>query len=454
MSKIVKYLFLALFIIPCVHGAQITIVGCGYVGLTMAALFKQHGHDVLCVDRDTEKINRLNTKELPFFEPGLSELLFHSSAGTVRFESSVSKMYESPIIYICVGTPSCKDGASDCSDLYNVFDDIIRHCSSDNADKIICVKSTVPPGTMRALHTRLRAEKNDHLQLVYNPEFMREGSALRDICGSNPIVLAGESADALQKIECLYNRAKHSLVKIIKTNFETAELLKYSWTSFSAIRIAYVNELALLCRELNADISTIVQGLALSEELLPTKTLVPGPGFGGSCLPKDTISFSKVLEQKGLSSCIIHRAIESNKNHIKRLIDELLSLLPVTKTQRIVTLLGLSFKANTSDIRNAPSLEIIKTLIDNGIVVNAYDLHAMGDMKKVFDQIHCFDSPYDAIRDTDCIIVLTDWHEIKNLDLHKVSQLCNKKLLIDTRNIFDPETLKKYGFTYRNMGKL
>ena len=254
---------------------------------------------------------------------------------------------------------------------------------------------------------------------------MREGSAIHDIYTNNPLVLAGESLDAIQKIENMYGNFLNHKIKVIKTNFETAEIIKYAWNSFSAMRIAYVNELALLCRALNADISTVVQGLASSERLLPTDVLKPGPGYGGSCLPKDTLSFSKVMKDKGFSSSIIHQVIKSNKNHIERIIQDLFALLGTSKSQKIVTILGLSFKADTNDIRNAPSIDIIRALIEKGIIVKAYDPKAMDNMKELFPHVHYFDSPYEAIKDTDCIVVLTEWEEIKEIDFDKVAVLCN-----------------------------
>ncbi len=445
---------LFLFFSLSLQGNQVTVVGCGHVGLTLAAVLSHGGHTIICVDIDKETIAELNNQKLHIYEPQLQDLLFDASRrGKVVFVDDVRRAMDSEIFYICVATPIASDGTCDCSALYSVFHDVVRECSDTNALKIICVKSTVPPGTMRALHDYLVKEKKHNIHLVYNPEFMREGSAIDDTYTSNPIVLAGESLDALQRIEDMYNNFLNHTVKVIKTNFETAEIIKYAWNSFSAMRVAYVNELALLCRECNADISTVVQGLALSEELLPTGTIKPGPGYGGSCLPKDASSFSKVLEENGFSFSVIHRVIRSNKNHIDRVIQDVLALLEVSEGQKIVTLLGLSFKAHTNDIRNAPSVDIIKALIEKGIIVKAYDPQAISDMKKLFPHIQYFDSPYEAIKDTDCIVALTEWEEIKKIDFDKVALLCNKRVIVDTRNMYNVEVLRKHNFTYLNMGR-
>ena len=363
--KSVRQSMLFLFFSLSLQGNLVTIVGCGHVGLTLAAVLSHGGHAIICVDIDKEKITGLNNQKLHIYEPQLQDLLFDASRrGKVVFVDDVRRAIDSEIFYICVATPIASDGTCDCSALYSVFHDVVRQCSDASALKIICVKSTVPPGTMRTLHDYLVKEKKHNIHLIYNPEFMREGSAIDDTYTSNPIVLAGESLDALQRIEDMYNNFLNHTVKVIKTNFETAEIIKYAWNSFSAMRVAYVNELALLCRECNADISTVVQGLALSEELLPTGTIKPGPGYGGSCLPKDASSFSKVMEENGFSFSVIHRVIRSNKNHIDRVIQDVLALLEVSEGQKIVTLLGLSFKAHTNDIRNAPSVDIIKTLME------------------------------------------------------------------------------------------
>jgi UDPglucose 6-dehydrogenase len=337
--------------------------------------------------------------------------------------------------------------------LFQAFDDILNNTSKESL-KIICVKSTVSPGTMAKLIKRLHETGRQDIDLAYNPEFMREGSALNDVLHRNPVVLASYSDYALKKLDGIYTRLLGSdKVNFIKTNFETAEVIKYAWNSFSAIRIAYVNELALLSRKFGADISSIIRGLALSEELLPTKKLIPGPGYGGSCLPKDTTGFSRIIEQEGFSKSMVHQAIDSNKKHVDYLIDDIRSQLKDSGEGNTVTLLGLSFKANTNDIRNAPSINIIRSLLDQGVCVKAFDPKAMSEMKVMFPGVEYYDSPYNAIKNTDCIVVLTEWEEIINLNLTKASSLCRHKKIIDTRNLFNTQILHDLGFDYINMGK-
>ena len=452
-KKVMKqqfYLLLLLFS-SFLHATHVTIVGCGYVGLTMAGVLLKCGHSVVCVDINRKKIAQLKNKTLPIYEPQLKELLF-ADESKILFVNTLGQAADSEVFFICVATPTEMNGACDYSFLYAAFHEVLDECSKTGESKIVCVKSTVPPGTLRKLHDIIQ-EKNLPISLVYNPEFMREGSALEDVYNTNPIVLAGEFLDAVQRIEELYRPIMHSSLQIIKTNFETAELIKYGWNAFSALRIAYVNELALLCRAFDADISAVVQGLALSEGLLPTNALKPGPGYGGSCLPKDVLSFSKVVADQGIAHSIIHHIINSNNHHIGTVVQDIYRLLGKSRQKKIITLLGLSYKPCTDDIRNAPAIEIIKALSKrHDIRIHAYDPQAISNTRELFPDITYFDSPYQAMQDADCIVVLTEWDEIKKIDLDKVALLCNKKVIIDTRNIFDTATLKRTGFTYINMG--
>ncbi len=428
-------------------GQKITIIGAGQVGLVTATFFAHKGHTVFCVDTDEERIEKLKSNNVYLYEPGLQKLLFNCG---ITFTTDLSDAKNTEFFFICVGTPTDSAGACDCSILRNAFYDLVALCDS-NSKKIICIKSTVPPGTMQSLKKYLLDHNKHTIGLIYNPEFMRTGSAIKDLKKNNPLVLGSECAQTVQEIEKLYNATFGPNIKTMKTNFETAEIIKYAWNSFSAIRIAYANELALLCRAFKGDIKQIMECLALSEQLLPTRNIKSGPGYGGSCLPKDAKAFSHVLDTIGLSSSMVHQAIRSNENHIERLTQNLLDLLGSFRRKKIVTILGLSFKANTNDVRGSPAIPLIQTLTDRGVAIKAYDPKAIPNMKKIFPTIQYFNSPYEAIEDSDCIVVLTGWKEIKELDLEKVTRLCNKKLLIDTRDLFDRDLLEKYEFTYLKM---
>jgi UDPglucose 6-dehydrogenase len=436
----------------CAH--QITIIGCGYVGLTMAGVFCRGGHKVVCVDVDKEKIKQLEQRQLQhIYEPKLQELLFDPS-NDISFVSDLSQAIDSEIFYICVGTPTDAAGNCDCSYVHEAFRQIVEHCACRGSDKIVCVKSTVSPKTIRSLHNYLIQNNIHTIHLLFNPEFMREGSAIQDIYYHNPVVIGGESSYAIGVIESLYKNILPGNPNVIKTNYESAELIKYAWNAFSAMRIAFVNELAVLCRLVQADVMSVIQGFGLCDNVLPTCKLKPGPGFGGSCFPKDTRGFAKTLELHGIFSSLVHQAIKSNEDHIQGLVNDMFALLGAVDTKTTVAVLGLSFKANTNDIRCAASIDIIKALQSRGVSIRAYDPKAMPNMKQLFPDVTYCDSPYDAVRDADGVIVLTEWQELKELDLYKVAQLCRKKKLFDTRNLYSTQLLDDCGFTYLNMGAL
>lgn len=424
-------------------GDRVAIMGCGYVGLTLASLLVNNKHKVVCIDIDNDKILGLKKGELSIYEPQLADALFHSRfTHNLAFSSDIKQASDAEIFYICVATPTDGQGNSDCSFLQSAFNDILKNCRSD-IPVIICVKSTVPPGTIRKLHDSLIQAHKDNINIIYNPEFMREGTALQDMYTNNPVVLGGESLEAIQKIESLYADLLRPTIKIIRTNFETAEIIKYAWNSFSALRITFINELALFCKLLDADISTVISGFSLSEDLLPTASIKPGPGYGGSCLPKDVLAFSQIMKKNGFDVSLIHHIEQSNTNIKTKIVNAILSALDQSNPHPIVTLLGLAFKANTNDVRNSPAIDIIEALLERNITVKAYDPQANNTMKNLFPSVEYFLSPYDAMEDADCVVVLTDWEEIKNIDFDRVLSR-NKKIILDTRNIDSAASLKKH----------
>ena len=428
---------------------KISVIGCGYVGLTMAAVFSDSNNSIICIDVDDNKIAALKNKHLPIYEHNLAErLFFNPESKNITFSKNLNKTKNSCIYYICVPTPTDAYGNCDTTYLYDAFTNIINMHQENPT--IICVKSTVTPGTLRSLQKILDEQQLHHISLIHNPEFMREGCALEDIYHKNPIVLGGQSPEAINYVQKFYRQILGDKAKFIITNFETAEIIKYAWNSFSAIRIAYINELADLCMKKNGSISKLIEAIALSEYLLPTATLKPGPGYGGSCFPKDTSNFKNLLEREGFLSSLVQQAIRSNELHKQRVIETILQHVP---EQGTVTLLGLSFKANTNDIRCAPSIDIIKALLEHNVKIKAYDPKAIPDMQKIFPSIQYCQCPYDAVTNTHCIVALTEWQQIKQLDLEKVAQLCKTKCLIDTRNLYDAQQLKIYGFTFCTMGE-
>lgn len=451
MKKTVLFLGILLWYhaLPATH---IAIIGCGYVGLTCCAVLAHQGNSITCIDTDSHKIELLTTATLPFYEPGLQERLFDvQTQSFVSYSTRMADAVAADIYYICVPTPINPDGSCNCSYLYQAYDTILKTIPSHTV-KIVCIKSTVPPGTM----DNLAARTPNHLlvDLVYNPEFMREGSALNDMQTRNPIVIGGESCDAIAQIKTVLQNALPTIKDVIITNWKTAELIKYSWNSFSALRITYVNELANICRTIGADITLVTRALGCSEKLLPTADLKPGPGYGGSCLPKDTRAFAQVLNNHGFLETLVHQTIRSNEQHKKQLLQAIETILSSRQDIKTVTLLGLAFKPNTDDIRNAIALDIIPLLTQYALSINAYDPKAMLHMYTQFPHVSYCATAYDAAKHSDLIIVLTEWDEFKALDLAHIAQICKTKHLIDTRNIFAPIDLKTFGFDYITMGSV
>lgn len=431
-------------------GEKIAVIGSNYVGLATTSVLLHCGHEITCVDIDTQKIDQLKQGKMTIFESKIEEHIFNNSSfDKCSFTNDILEALHSPIIFICIGTPTMESGECDSKGIFELLNVIVQ---SSKEQKIICVKSSLSPGTMRKLKSVLDNAAVTH-HLVYHPEFMRQGSALVDMMEKNPIVLGGESAEVFDRIESLYDGLVKNGIKVIKTNYETAELIKYAWNSFSAIRISYINELAVLCNEFSGDIATLIGAIALSEKLLPTEELNPGPGYGGSCLPKDTKAFATLIEEKGMASSMVHQAIISNERHIQNLIKSIYASLNHSVANKRIAILGLSFKANTDDIRYAPAVEIISALKNDGAFIQAYDPQAIKNMQKIFPDIAYFDSPYDAVKLADCIIVLTDWELIKSIDLKTVALLCHNKIIFDPRNLYDPCLARKLGFRLFNLGR-
>ncbi len=431
---------------------SISIIGCGYVGLTLAGVLLNSGHRIQCFDINTSRIAQLNNKIVPLYEPGLEELLFHSPySHNLSFTNIQKELIPTDIYYVCVPTPTDSHGSCNLEYVFSAIDYILAN-TQENTDPLICIKSTIPPLTMQKVKAYI-TEKKKSAYIVYNPEFMREGTAIQDMYYKNPIVLGSESTELMNNLESFYRGFLSDTIPCIKTSCETAEMIKYSWNSYAAIRIAYINELADLCNLFKANINDLVKGVAFNEQLLPTHTIKPGPGYGGSCLPKDTAAFATLMDKNNIHSSLVHQAIISNQLHKKRLIDTITKKIQtIRKGKKTVSLLGLSFKALTNDIRYSPALDIIKALLECTITIKAYDPKAMHEMEKLYPQVNYCSSAYEAAVDSDLIILLTEWEEFSSLDLGKIKLNAPSASIIDCRNIFDPRVLKDNGFDSFSMG--
>lgn len=460
-----RILFFLLFFVSLPRRANFTprtiaVIGTGYVGLITGAGLADCGHHVICADIDTEKIAQLGQGIIPIFEPGVQELVTRNiGRGSLEFTSDVgSAIEQAEIVIIAVGTPMADDGHADLRALKAVVSTIGEHL---NGYKIIVTKSTVPIGTHRLVSSMLeQAKPNAEFSVISNPEFLREGSAIRDFFECNPIVLGGYDESALEVMKNVYQPLLDQGAQLIMTQPASSETIKYAWNAFSATRIMYVNELAHLCNAVGADVFEVVKGMSMSEDLLPTRVLRPGPGLGGSCLPKDTNALVAMAQQYGVDLSIIKSVIAANECQKNLVVDLLYPFFNGNIAGRTVAILGLSFKANTDDIRYSAAITAIERLQNDNVFIKAYDPQAMANMQKLYPDIMYCDSMDQAVKDADAVLLLTEWGEFKNVDLAHIKELMTKPtmyrkpIIIDTRNIWDPHELEALGFNHANLGRI
>lgn len=451
--NLIKKLSLIILIINIkLYSYNIAIVGTGYVGLVTSAILSNLGHTVTCIDIDKEKINNINQNKLPIFEPELNEIISKNINKNLFFTTNIDQTIKnSKIIFITVGTPTLKNGLSDTTALYSVIKDIIKN--TDNY-KVVCIKSTVPIQTNTKVQEKIsKAGKANLIDLVSNPEFLREGSAIKDFLEKNPIIIGSNSYKAMNILEKTYEPLIKSGINLIKTDPNTAELIKYSWNSYAAIKLAYINELDSLCKKHNANIFGIIKSLKYRDQLLPTEKITPGPGFGGSCFPKDTKAFTKTVKLLFNNQLnMVNASIKANKERKNNLIKRIAKTLnKIDKKTKTVSILGLSFKANTDDIRESFALNVIKYLMsEKNIKIKAFDPKAIENMKNIFPLVKYFDSVEKCIQDSDCIIILTEWDIIRNFDLNKISNFPQVKYIIDLRYLWNKFNFKKFNINYMN----
>ncbi len=427
---------------------NIAVVGSGYVGLVTGACLADLGNKVTCIDIDEKKIEMLSKGEIPIYEPGLEALVRkNSSAGNLSFTTSLEAAVDnSEIIFICVGTPPRESGEADLFYVENVARQI---AAAAKEKKIVVDKSTVPVQTGEKVLETL-CNNNPHnivFDVVSNPEFLREGSALDDFMKPDRIVIGSSSKEALKKMRKLYEPLN---ARIIETNIESAEIIKHASNSFLATKISFINMVANLCDAVNADISEVAEGMGLDKRI-GASFLNAGIGFGGSCFPKDVDAFVKIGERHGCNFSLLKDVQALNKEQRTIFVKKIEEALWVVRGKTIA-ILGLAFKPNTDDIREAPAVDIIEALAKEGAKIKAYDPEASENMKKLFPDIeYCKDS-YEAIRKADALVLVTEWDEFKKLDLDKVKKLLKQPLVIDGRNMFSREEMVSKGFNYIGMG--
>ncbi|SHJ89428.1 UDP-glucose dehydrogenase family protein [Tepidibacter formicigenes] len=428
---------------------NICVIGGGYVGLITSVVFSKMGNKVICVEKNIEKIKKLNKGIPTIFEEGLNELLNKSlNSKSILFTDNLKEgVNKSDVIFIAVGTPSTKDGNVDMSQITNVINEI---SSFINEYKVIVNKSTVPVGSQKYVKKLLieNGVNPKNFDVVSNPEFLREGKAIYDFLHGDRIVIGHDSEKAKDIIKKLYEPFK---IVTIFTTPETAELIKYASNAFLSTKISFINEIANLCNKVGADIDTISYALGLDKRISP-QFLKPGIGFGGSCFPKDTIGLVKIGERYGSDFKIVKSAIKVNEYQrilpVKVLLDEYKDI-----KGKIISILGLTFKSETDDIRESPSLYIIEELLKKGAVIKAYDPMASNEIKKLFPDIQYFDNLYDTLLDSSSMIICTDWKEFSNIDLEVVKKKMKNPFIIDGRNVLDIKKVEKNNINYYSIGK-
>jgi len=431
---------------------KITIIGTGYVGLVSGAGLAEFGHEVSCLDIDENKINNLNSGKIPIYEPGLDNLVRKNvQDNRLSFSSEIEKnIIESNIIFIAVGTPQDENGKADLRAVKSVVDLVANHISDY---KIICTKSTVPVGTGKWIESIIKSKNSDvEFDYVSNPEFLREGAAVNDFLSPDRVIIGARTEKAFKEMKEVYRPLYINETPIMDTSVETAEMIKYASNSFLALKISYINEIANLCEEVGADVHQVAKAMG-QDGRISSKFLHPGPGFGGSCFPKDIEALYALGKEKNIELNTIDATIKTNKNQKKRILNKLLRLLNNQVTGKKIAVLGLSFKPNTDDIRESPSLYIVSELSKLGAVVDAYDPVAIENFKSIHQNINYSNTWKDCVKDADACIVLTEWNEFRGMDLNELKSLLKTPVVIDAKNIFSVEKLKLLDFDYDNVGR-
>jgi UDPglucose 6-dehydrogenase len=432
---------------------KISVFGCGYVGLVTAAGLASLGHKVIGIDTDYDKIHRLVHGQIPIYEPGLEPIVRENlKNGRLTFTNdSKIAAEESVAIFITVGTPPKEDGSADLSQVEEVARTIALHM---NGFKAIIDKSTVPVGTARFVHQIIQAsQSNFEFCVVSNPEFLREGCAVEDFLRPDRIVVGFESEKAKAIMSEMYQHFIHEKTPIIWTNLETAELIKYASNGFLATKITYINELTYLCEAVNADVLQVAEGMGSDRRIGPD-FLKPGPGYGGSCFPKDTRALLSTAADHGLRLSIIDATVTANNEHKLRMAEKIHRVLGDIQGKNIAVL-GLAFKANTDDMRESPAIPIINELIQSGAKIIAHDPAALKEAKTLFGSaIQYVNNPEDAIKGADAIVILTEWDQYRSMDFEHINKLMNNKVLIDLRNMINPNKALQAGFHYEGIGRI
>jgi UDPglucose 6-dehydrogenase len=431
---------------------HIAVIGSGYVGLVTGACFAEFGVDVTCVDVDAEKIARLSSGETTIYEPGLEQLLQKNlQAGRLRFTTDVaSASNQALVIFLAVGTPPAPDGSADLTYVENAARTIAQHMDSY---KVVATKSTVPVGTGKRLAALIRENqpKTVEFSVVSNPEFLREGAAITDFMRPDRVVIGGSDEQGIAIMRDLYRPLYLIETPFVITSLEGAELIKYAANAFLATKISFINEIANLCEKVGCDVHEVARAIGMDRRI-GSKFLHPGPGFGGSCFPKDTLALSFIAQQFSSPTRIVDAVIEVNRQQRLAMVPKIERLADGLAGKKIAVL-GLAFKPETDDMRDAPSVEIIRGLVERGAQVSAYDPVAQKEAEKVLPEIAYADDEYAAAEGADVLVFMTEWNQFRALDMDRIRSLMRVPRIADLRNIYEPADMREMGFQYAGVGR-
>lgn len=433
---------------------RVAMIGTGYVGLVSGACFADFGHVVTCVDKDAAKIDRLNAGQMPIYEPGLEDLVAANVRdGRLSFAlDGADAIRTADAVFIAVGTPSRRgDGHADLSYVYAAAEEI---ADLINGFTVIVTKSTVPVGTGDEIERIIRARRPDaDFAVVSNPEFLREGAAIGDFKRPDRVVVGIEDERARPLMTELYRPLNLNETPILFTGRRTSELTKYAANAFLALKITFINEVADLCESLGADVQQVARGIGLDNRI-GSKFLHAGPGYGGSCFPKDTLALVRTATDAGSPLRLIETTVEINDARKKAMADRVAAALGGTDLKgKTVALLGLTFKPNTDDMRDAPSLDVAPALMAMGATVQAFDPEGMHEAAKLMDGVVFRDGPYDAVEGADVVVIMTEWDQFRALDLDRIKLLLKQPVMVDLRNVYRPGDMKARGFRYSSIGR-
>ncbi len=432
---------------------NIAMIGTGYVGLVSGACFSEFGVNVICVDKDETKIARLKKGEIPIFEPGLDALVANNvKAGRLSFTTDLkAAVKDASAVFIAVGTPSRRgDGHADLSYVYAAAEEIGL---AMNDYTVVVTKSTVPVGTGREVANRIKKVRPDaKFDVVSNPEFLREGSAISDFMRPDRVVIGADTDKAREVMRSLYRPLYLIETPIVFTAIETSELIKYAANTFLAAKITFINEIADLCEKVGADVHDVARGIGLDGRI-GRKFLHAGPGYGGSCFPKDTLALVKTAQDAGAPLSIIEAVVAVNDKRKKQMAQRIIDACGGSVKGKTIGLLGLTFKPNTDDMRDAPSLDIVPTLIEAGAIVKAFDPEGMHEAGKMMPKVKMCDDAYAAMQDADAVAIITEWNEFRALDLERMKKAMRRPVLVDLRNVYAPSEMAAAGFQYTCIGR-